>query len=91
MFKGLANAGANNNIGSITVDNAGDKFYIVAYDDDDQGAHIYYANSAAVLSDTSITVNEVQYIAFIDGAVDDVFAQGATLKMFDFTTLNSGY
>jgi Ca2+-binding RTX toxin-like protein len=91
LFKAMANAGANNNIGSITVDNAGDKFYIVAYDDDDQGAHIYYANSAAVLSDTSITVGEVQYVAFIDAAVDDTFVQGALLKMFDFTTINSGY
>ena len=92
LFKMLAAVGANNNIGSITVDNAGDQFYIVAYDDDTQGMHLYHANSAAVLSDTSVTINEMDYVAFFVAAADEVLAAtGATVLTFDFTTINAAY
>jgi hypothetical protein len=80
------------NIGSITVDTAGDQFYIVAYDTNTQGAHLYHANSAAVLSDTSVTINEMDYVAFFVAAADDVLAAtGATVLTFDFTTINAAY
>ena len=92
LFKSLAVSGAGNNISGITVDNAGDKFYILAHDTDvNAGTHLYFANSAAVVSDTTITVNEVTYVAFFDGAIADAFAAGATLKMLDFTTIDSTY
>ena len=93
LFKAIATSGANNNVGSITVDAAGDKFYIMAYDDEDQGLYIYHANSAAVVSDTSVTENEVTFVAFIDAVADDTI--GATddsdFKMFDLTTIDSSY
>ena len=70
LFKAMATSGASINVGSLTVDAAGDKFYIMAYDTNDQGLYIYHANSAAVVSDTSITENEVTFVAFIDGVAD---------------------
>jgi len=92
LFKILAAAGGNNNVGSLTVDNAGDQFYIMAYDDETQGAYLYHANSAAVLSDTSVTVNEVDFIAFFVAAADDVLGTtGATVLALDFTTINAAY
>ena len=82
-------------IGSITVDTAGDKFFLIAYDDatssGDAGAYIYHVNSAAVISDTSATVNEVKLIAFIDGVADDAFAQNAVNATVDLTDFDSAY
>ena len=93
LFKAMATSGANNNVGSITVDAAGDKFYIMAYDDEDQGLYIYHANSAAVVSDTSITENEVTFVAFIDAVADDTIGStdDSDFKMFDLTTIDSAY
>ena len=73
LFGGLTTNIANTIASGITVDNAGDKFFIVAYETGgtDAGAHLYWADSAAVVSDTTVTVNEVQYVAFIDGMADD--------------------
>jgi hypothetical protein len=94
LFKAMATLGSGNNVGSLTVDAAGDKFYIMAYDNStDQGLYIYHANSAAVVSDTSITPNEVTFVAFIDAVADDTV--GATndndFKMLDLTTIDSTY
>jgi len=97
LFIAMATAGANNNVGSITVDAAGDKFYIVAYDDTtDSGAqamYIYHANSAAVVNDASITVNEVTFVGYIAGVADDVIehADADDLVMLDLTTIDSAY
>ena len=62
----------------ITVDNAGDKFFIIAYEDDgsDVGAHLYWADSAAVVSDTTVTLNEITYVAFFDALADDALDNG---------------
>ena len=92
-----ATAGATNNVGSITVDAAGDKFYIFAYDDatasGDAGLYIYHANSAAVVNDASITENEVTFVAFIDDVTADVMESGDPdgIVMFDLTTIDSTY
>ena len=98
LFTAMAAAGAaTDNVGSITVDTAGDKFFIFAYDDavdsGDQGLYIYHANSAAVVSDTSITENEVTFVAFIDGVADDLVEPADTdgIIMFDLTTIDSTY
>jgi len=93
LFKAMATSGANNNVGSLTVDAAGDKFYIMAYDTDDQGLYIYHANSAAVVSDTSITENEVTFVAFIDAVADDTIGStdDSDFVMFDLTTIDSTY
>ncbi|MAZ80021.1 MAG: hypothetical protein CMD72_04675, partial [Gammaproteobacteria bacterium] len=98
LFTAMAAAGAaTDNVGSITVDTAGDKFFIFAYDDatdsGDQGMYIYHANSAAVVSDTSITENEVTFVAFIDGVADDTVEPADTdgIVMFDLTTIDSTY
>ena len=66
LFKALVadNSDATDTIASITVNTAGDKFYAIAYDNGD--AYIYHMDSAKVVSDTSITVNEVELVAFID-------------------------
>jgi len=62
----------------ITVDNAGDKFFVIAYEDDgaDVGAHLYWVNSAAVVSDTIATLNEIFYVAFFDAVADDALDNG---------------
>tara|TARA_B100001540_G_scaffold315476_1_gene342831 strand:- start:20840 stop:26995 length:6156 start_codon:yes stop_codon:yes gene_type:complete len=91
LFVAMATSGQNEGIGSITVTTAGDKFYISAYDDGTQSMYIYHANSAAVISDTSITVNEVTLVAVVDGVADDALAAGATYKMIDLTTYDSAY
>ena len=93
LFKAMGTSGANNNVGSLTVDAAGDKFYIMAYDTDDQGLYIYHANSAAVVSDTSITENEVTFVAFIDAVADDTIGStdDSDFVMFDLTTIDSTY
>ncbi|MDA8893285.1 hypothetical protein N9I86_06220, partial [Hyphomicrobiales bacterium] len=93
LFKALATSGANNNIGSIAVDTAGDKFYLMAYDADDQGLYIYHADSAAVVNDASITVNEVTFVAFIDAVADDQIGttDDSDFLMFDFTTIDAAY
>ena len=91
----MAASGQTAGIGSITVDTAGDKFFLIAYDDatssGDAGAYIYHVNSAAVISDTSATVNEVKLIAFIDGVADDAFAQNAVNATVDLTDFDSAY
>ena len=93
LFKAMATSGASNNVGSLTVDAAGDKFYIMAYDTNDQGLYIYHANSAAVVSDTSITENEVTFVAFIDGVADDTVGStdDTDFLMLDLTTIDSAY
>tara|TARA_A100000164_G_scaffold188204_1_gene167037 strand:- start:25200 stop:31388 length:6189 start_codon:yes stop_codon:yes gene_type:complete len=97
LFIGMATDNAGHNVGSITVDTAGDKFYIFAYDDGassgDQGLYIYHANSSAVVSDTSITVNEVTFVAFIDDVADDLVEDDDAdgIIMFDLTTIDSAY
>ena len=98
LFIAMAAAGAaTDNVGSLTVDTAGDKFYIMAYDDatdsGDQGLYIYHANSAAVVSDTSVTENEVTFVAFIDGVADDTIesTDADGIVMFDLTTIDSAY
>ena len=97
LFIAMATSGANNNVGSLTVDAAGDKFYIVAYDDTTdsgaQGMYIYHANSAAVVNDASITVNEVTFVGYIDGVADDAVEHDDAddLVMLDLTTIDSSY
>ena len=96
LFQAMAVANATAGIASITVDTAGDKFFLIAYDDGtgtggDAGAYIYHVNSAAVISDTSATVNEVKLIAFIDGVTDDAFAQNAVNLTVDLTDFDSAY
>tara|TARA_B100000674_G_scaffold138026_1_gene107682 strand:+ start:224 stop:5710 length:5487 start_codon:yes stop_codon:yes gene_type:complete len=97
LFIAMATDNAGHNVGSITVDTAGDKFYIFAYDDGassgDQGLYIYHANSSAVVADTSITVNEVTFVAFIDDVADDTVEDDDAdgIIMFDLTTIDSAY
>jgi hypothetical protein len=69
LFESLTTATDGFIISGITVDNAGDKFFILAYEADGStdGAHLYHANSAAVVNDTLITLNEVTYVAYIAG------------------------
>ena len=69
LFESLTTAIDGQIISGITVDNAGDKFFILAYEADGStdGAHLYHANSAAVVNDTLITLNEVSYVAYIAG------------------------
>ena len=97
LFIAMATDNAGHNVGSITVDTAGDKFYIFAYDDGassgDQGLYIYHANSSAVVADTSITENEVTFVAFIDDVADDTVEDDDAdgIIMFDLTTIDSAY
>ena len=62
LFKTMAAAGANNEISGITVSTAGDKFYLVAYDNDD--VMIFFADSGA---DTTVAKTEVNLVAHISG------------------------
>ena len=91
LFIAMASSGQNEGIGSITVSAAGDEFYISAYDDNDQGMYIYHADSAKVINDASITVNEVTLVAFVDAVADDALAAGNTYKMYDLTNADSAY
>jgi hypothetical protein len=61
LFKAMAAAGANNEISGITVDTAGDKFYILAYDN--SNAYLWAADSGA---DTTVAKTEVNLIATFD-------------------------
>ncbi|MDC0070710.1 calcium-binding protein [Rhodobiaceae bacterium] len=63
LFKGLATAGAGNEIGKIVVNAAADKFYIVAYDNND--AFIYFADAGT--GNTDLVKGEVNYVATISG------------------------
>jgi len=91
LFKALVedNGDATDTIASITVNTAGDKFYAIAYDNGD--AYIYHMDSAKVVSDTSITVNEVELVAFIDTVTADAFASDAVNAVTDLTDLDSSY
>ncbi len=61
LFKAIAAVGANNEVNGITVDTAGDKFYILAYDN--SNAYLWAADSGA---DTTIAKTEVNLIATFD-------------------------
>ena len=63
LFKALAVAGANKEIGKIVVNAAADKFYIVAYDNND--AFIYFADAGT--GNTDLVKGEVNYVATISG------------------------
>jgi hypothetical protein len=91
LFKALVadNSDATDTIASITVNTAGDKFYAVAYDNGD--AYIYHLDSAKVINDTSITVNEVELVAFIDTVTADAFAADAVNAVYDLTDADSSY
>jgi len=91
LFKALVadNSDATDTIASITVNTAGDKFYAIAYDNGD--AYIYHMDSAAVVSDTSITANEVELVAFIDTVTADAFASDAVNAVYDLTDADSSY
>ena len=91
LFIAMATLNQNEGIGSITVTAAGDEFYIAAYDTNDQGLYIYHADSAKVINDASITVNEVTLVAFVDAVADDALAAGNTYKMYDLTNADSAY
>ena len=81
LFESLTTAIDGQIISGITVDNAGDKFFIVAYETDGNtdGAHLYWANSAAVVSDTLITLNEVSYVAYFAGITDQQLDDGEVI------------
>tara|TARA_S200000501_G_scaffold377852_1_gene437786 strand:- start:1808 stop:6319 length:4512 start_codon:yes stop_codon:yes gene_type:complete len=91
LFKALVadNSDATDTIASITVNTAGDKFYAIAYDNSD--AYIYHLDSAKVVSDTSITANEVELVAFIDTVTADAFAADAVNAVYDLTDADSSY
>ncbi|MAZ80113.1 MAG: hypothetical protein CMD72_05155, partial [Gammaproteobacteria bacterium] len=91
LFKALVDdlGDGTDTIASITVTTAGDKFYAVAYDNGD--AYIYFLDSAKVVSDTSITANEVELVAFIDTVAADAFASDANTAMRDLTDLDATY
>ena len=91
LFKALVDdlGDATDTISSITVSTAGDKFYAVAYDNGD--AYIYFLDSAKVINDASVTVNEVELIAFIDTVTADAFASDANTAMRDLTDIDSSY
>ena len=63
LFKAMAAAGANNEISQITATTAGDKFYIVAYDNND--IFIYYADAGA--GNAAVVKAEVNLVASITG------------------------
>ena len=81
LFESLTTAIDGQIISGITVDNAGDKFFILAYEADGNtdGAHLYWANSAAVVSDTLITLNEVSYVAYFAGITDQQLDDGEVI------------
>ena len=81
LFEALTTAIDGQIASGITVDNAGDKFFIIAYEDGgaDVGAHLYWADSAGVVSDTTITLNEVTYVAFFDAVANDALDNGELL------------
>jgi trimeric autotransporter adhesin len=91
LFKALVDdlGDATDTISSITVSTAGDKFYAVAYDNGD--AYIYFLDSAKVVNDASVTVNEVELVAFIDTVTADAFASDANTAMRDLTDLDATY
>jgi hypothetical protein len=91
LFKALVETGGGSSasIASITVTTAGDKFYAIAYDNGD--AYIYHLDSAKVINDTSVTVNEVELVAFIDTVTADVFAADAVNAVYDLTDADSSY
>ena len=91
LFKALVETGGGSSasIASITVTTAGDKFYAIAYDNGD--AYIYHLDSAKVINDTSVTVNEVELVAFIDTVTADAFASDANTAMRDLTDLDATY
>jgi Ca2+-binding RTX toxin-like protein len=91
LFKALVDdlGDGTDTIASITVSTAGDKFYAVAYDNGD--AYIYFLDSAKVVSDTSVTANEVELVAFIDTVTADAFASDANTAMRDLTDVDATY
>ena len=66
LLKSLVAAGNGNTATGITVDNAGDKFYILT--DDGTDSYLYLADSGA---DTAITATEIILLADIAGATLD--------------------
>jgi hypothetical protein len=72
LLKALVTAGAGNTAGSITIDNAGDKFYILT--DDGTDSYLYFVDSGA---DALITADEIQLVADFDNATIDGIATSA--------------
>jgi Ca2+-binding RTX toxin-like protein len=66
LLKCLVAAGVGSTASSITVDNAGDSFYILT--DDGTDSYLYNVNSGA---DTLVTAAEIQLIADFAGATAD--------------------
>jgi len=71
-LKALVTAGVGSTASSITVDNAGDKFYILT--DDGTDSYLYFVDSGA---DALITADEIQLVADFDNATIDGIATSA--------------
>ena len=72
LLKSLVTAGAGDTASGITVDNAGDSFYILT--DDATDSYLYYVNSGA---DTTVTADEIQLVAHFGAAAIDGIAASA--------------
>ena len=72
LLKALVTAGVGSTASSITVDNAGDKFYILT--DDGTDSYLYFVDSGA---DALITADEIQLVADFDNATIDGIATSA--------------
>ena len=68
LLKALVTAGAGNTAASITLDNAGDKFYILT--DDGTDSYLYFVDSG---DDALVTADEIQLVAdFATVAIDGI-------------------
>jgi hypothetical protein len=74
LLASLVTAGASNTAASITVDNAGDKFFILT--DDGTDSYLYFADSGA---NTTIVASEIQLVADFGGAAIDGIAAASLL------------
>ena len=75
LLKCLVAAGVGSTASGITVDNAGDEFYILT--DDGTDSYLYYANSGA---DTTVSAAEIQLVFDAAGvALDGINAASITI------------
>ena len=75
LLKALVTVGGGNTAGSITVDNAGDKFYILT--DDGTDSYLYFIDSGA---DNLVTADEIQLVAdFATAAIDGIATSAITI------------
>jgi Ca2+-binding RTX toxin-like protein len=75
LLKAIVSSGTGNTASGITVDNAGDQFYILT--DDGTDSYLYHANSGA---DTTVSAAEIILVADFGGAtIDGINAASITI------------